>query len=77
MSVPRLIVPRVTYLVSRRCIFRRFGLRPSRKINQIFEFCLARAAEKTGCLIHAYVGMSNHYHDVITDVDGNLPEFMR
>jgi len=76
MSAPRSIVPGVTYLVSRRCLGRMFLLRPSAKINQIFEFCLAMAVARTGCQVHAYCAMSNHYHLVVTDVRGNLPEFM-
>ena len=77
MSAPRRVVPGVTYFVSRRCFGRMFLLRPSRKMNQIFEFCLAVAAKKTGCIVHADCGMSNHFHLVVTDVHGNLPEFMR
>ena len=76
MSAPRFIVPGTTYLLSRRCFSRQFLLRPSRKVNQIFEFCLAVAAARTGCEVHAYCMLSNHYHLVITDVHGNLPVFM-
>ena len=76
MSAPRFIVPGVTYLLSRRCFGRQFLLRPSRKVNQIFEFCLAVAAARTGCEVHAYCTLSNHYHLVVTDVHGNLPVFM-
>ncbi len=76
MSVPRFIVPGVTYLLTRRCFGRQFLLRPGRKVNQIFEFCLAAAAAKTGCEPHAYCMLSNHYHLVVTDVQGNLPVFM-
>lgn len=76
MSAPRFVVPGVTYLLSRRCFSRQFLLRPSRKVNQIFEFCLAVAAARTGCEVHAYCMLSNHYHLVVTDVRGNLPVFM-
>ncbi len=53
-----------------------FLLRPSRRANQIFRFCLAVAANRTGVLVHAYCAMSNHYHLVVTDRHGCLPEFM-
>lgn len=76
MSAPRRVVPGVTYLLTRRCFGRLFLLRPSRKLNQIFEFCLAVASARTGCLVHSYSALSNHYHLVVTDVRGNLPEFM-
>jgi putative transposase len=76
MSAPRRIVPGTTYLLSRRCFGRHFLLRPSNKTNQIFKFCLAAAAEKTGVLLHNFCVLSNHYHIVATDVRGNLPRFM-
>lgn len=76
MSAPRRIVPGTTYLLSRRCLGRHFLLRPSNKVNQIFKFCLAVAAEKTGVQLHNYCVLSNHYHVVATDVHGNLPTFM-
>lgn len=77
MSQPRQVLPGVTYLVSRRCAQRQFLLRPSTKVNQIFRFCLAVAATRTSIQLHAYCAMSNHYHLVLTDPEGNLPEFMR
>jgi REP element-mobilizing transposase RayT len=43
--------------------------------NQIFVYCLAMAAEKCGVVIHAVCVLSNHYHAVITDPEGRLPEF--
>jgi REP element-mobilizing transposase RayT len=76
MSVPRQIVPGTTYLLSRRCFNRHFLLRPSNKVNQIFKFCLAAAARKTGVLLHNFCVLSNHYHIVATDIRGDLPGFM-
>lgn len=37
---------------------------------------MAYAALKTGILIHAYCVMSNHWHVVLTDPQGRLPEFV-
>ena len=71
-----MVLPDTTYLVTRRCSERRFFLRPSRIINQIFAYCLAYAAEQTGVLLCAFTVMSNHYHAVICDPEGRLPEFM-
>jgi REP element-mobilizing transposase RayT len=53
-----------------------FFLRPSRRTNRIFRFCLAVAAARTGVLLHAFCVLSNHYHLVVTDLEGRLPEFM-
>jgi putative transposase len=76
MTMPRQVLPGTTYMVSRRCSERRFFLRPSVLTNLVFEFCLAYAAEQTGVALHAWTAMSNHWHAVLTDVEGRLPEFM-
>lgn len=44
--------------------------------NQTVRYCLAYAAEQTGVLLHAVCFMSNHWHGVVTDVEGRLPEFL-
>ncbi len=76
MTAPREILPGTTYLVTRRCTQRQFLLRPSRATNQTFTYCLAVPAGTFGMLIHDYKVMSNHYHLILTDVRGQLPEFM-
>jgi putative transposase len=76
MSAPRFVVPGVTYLLTRRCFGRQLLLRPCPEVTQIFKFCLAVAAARTGVRIHAYCVLSNHYHIVATDPDGSLPVFM-
>ena len=48
MTAPRQILPGTTYMVTRRCSERRFFLRPSAIVNQIFTYCLAYAAQETG-----------------------------
>jgi hypothetical protein len=63
--------------VTRRCSQRQFLLRPSRRTNQIYEYSLAVAAERSGVLVHAATVMSNHSHLTTTDVRGTLPEFLR
>ncbi|WP_052554962.1 transposase [Enhygromyxa salina] len=77
MTLPRPIVPGRTYLITRRCSERRFFLRPTSEITQIFEYALAHAAADHNIELHAFVAMSNHYHLVATDPDGNLPAFQR
>ena len=77
MGAPRRVLPGKTYLITRRCYQRTFRLRPSAQTNQVFLYCLAWAAQKTGVVVHAVCVMSNHHHMVVTDVDGVLPDFLR
>ena len=53
-----------------------FLLKPSPETNQLFEYDLALAAHQTGVLIHTVCAMSNHWHGVVTDPEGRLPEFL-
>jgi REP element-mobilizing transposase RayT len=75
MSLPRAIVPGATHLITRRCTQREFLLKPSKLTNQIFLYCLAVAAQRTGVLVHAVCALSNHHHTVASDPHGRLPEF--
>jgi putative transposase len=74
---PRCVLPGVTTMITRRCSERRFFLLPEPKVTQIFEYLLGMLAKKYGIAIHAYVAMSNHYHLVVTDIEGRLPDFQR
>jgi putative transposase len=76
MTQPRQILPQSTYFVTRRCSEQRFFLTPSSKTNHIFAFCLAWAAKAYGVQLHAFCVMSNHWHAVLTDPEGKLPDFM-
>jgi REP element-mobilizing transposase RayT len=76
MSKARRILAGTTWFITRRCIFRSFLLVPQPKVNQIFLYCLGCAARKYQVQIHAFCVMSNHYHLVVTDTLGQLPEFM-
>ena len=77
MSKPRKVIPGRTYLLTRRCVSRRFLLTPSvQEINEIFLFCLAHAAAKYRVELHAAVCLGNHYHIVATDLEGRTPRFM-
>ncbi len=77
MSWPRRIVPGATYLLTRRCIQRRFMLVPRGIASKLFGYCVALAAKRHGILVHALVCMSNHYHGLLTDPHGNIPAFAR
>jgi putative transposase len=76
MSLPRRVLPNTTYLVTRRCLGRRFLLSPDDPLNNLFIYCLGLAAKKHGVEVHAVSVMSNHYHLVLTDPEGVLPDFM-
>lgn len=76
MTQPRLVVPKETYVVMRRCSERRFFLRPDAEVTKMMRFCIAAAALNYKMQVHAAVVMSNHYHLVITDTEGNMSSFM-
>jgi len=75
VSRPRPIVPGRVYLITRRCSERRFFLRPDDTTNQIFLYCLAEAAQRFGIGICGFLAMSNHFHAIVVDRFGRLPEF--
>ena len=70
-------VPGGTYLVTRTALERRFLLRPSPVVNEVFTYCLFRSAAAHGVLVHAVCVESTHFHAVVTDTRGELSEFMR
>jgi multisubunit Na+/H+ antiporter MnhG subunit len=76
MSLPRAIVPGRRYMITRRCSERRFFMRPGRETNNAFIYCLALAARKAGISIVCTGTMSNHYHAVVVDNHGRLPQFL-
>jgi putative transposase len=76
MSKPRQVLPGKFWSITRRCTQRQFLLRPCEMVDQVFMYTLAAAAARTGVIILAYVVMSNHYHLVVYDPDGRVPEFV-
>jgi REP element-mobilizing transposase RayT len=77
MTVPRQVFAGSTYLITRRCSERRFFLKPSTKTSAIFLYVLAVYAQRHGIQVHGYCVLSNHYHLVVTDPRGTLPDFQR
>lgn len=75
MTFPRWVVPGRTYMITRRCTQREFLLTPSREVNQVFLYCLLFAAATQKVQVHALLVMSNHYHLIVSDPEGNLPKF--
>jgi REP element-mobilizing transposase RayT len=75
MTSPRRVLAGATLMITRRCLDRMFLLRPSKIANELFSYILAVAVKKHGILLHAYCVLSNHFHLVLTDVEGRLPAF--
>lgn len=63
-------------MVTRRTTGRQFLLKPVPLVKQTFGYCLGYAANRYNVRIHAYCVMTNHYHIVLTDPDGRLPDFL-
>ena len=61
-------------MVTRRTTQRQFLLAPSAWLEQLFLYCLAVATANTGVAVHSLTVMSNHYHLIVTDPLGRLPE---
>ena len=76
MSIPREVVPRRTYMITRRCTQRQFLMRPDQRTNNAFIYCLAVAAQRCGIRILFTTAMSNHHHTGIEDPEGNYPAFL-
>jgi REP element-mobilizing transposase RayT len=77
MTAPRQLLRGSTYLLTRRCVDRRYRLRPGKLTNQVLGYLLARAAKRTGVRVHAYCAMSNHLHLVVSDPRADLPRFLQ
>lgn len=74
--IPRQVLPGSFYLVTRRCAQRMFLLRPDEETNNAFLYCLIVSALRFHIDLLMMCAMSNHYHSVIYDRDGRLPEFL-
>ena len=77
VSYPRRVVPGMTVMITRRALRRTHLLRPDGELNNLFVYCLAVFAARYGVAVHGVTVMSNHYHLVVTDTRGVLPDFLR
>src|SRR5690606_10812830 len=66
-------------MLTRRVSNRFFLLKPdgSREMDQLFLYALGLVAAKHGILVHAACVLSNHFHLVVTDLRGVLPQFLK
>ena len=76
MTAPRRILPGYAEVCT-RTLERRLAFLPRTDIKHIFEYVLACAAERYEVDILCLVVMGNHYHALLYDRDGVLPDFMR
>lgn len=73
----RCILAGTTYLITKKTNDDMFLLVPSTDVKRILLYALILKALRYGILIHGFCFMSNHFHLVVTDVRGRLPDFMR
>ena len=66
-------------MITRRTTRRHYLLRPDRDgaTQALYWYTTAVLARKFGIRLHAVQMMSTHVHEVLTDVRGNLPAFLR
>jgi putative transposase len=76
VALSRQIKAGATHFITRCCVLGMHLLRPSRELNRIVRFVLAYGARQFGVRLHAVGVMSNHYHLILTDPRGALPDFM-
>ena len=79
MSLPRRVLPGLTYLVTRRTTRRFFLLRPDADacLSNAYWYVTAVLAEELGIELHATQMLSTHMHEVLTDTRGVLPRFLQ
>lgn len=77
MSRPRPVFPNSVYMITRRCLDRRFLLKPSKRHNEAWLYCLAYAAKRAGVRLIWSTVMSNHHHTGVHDPHGNISVFCR
>jgi len=65
------------YLVTCRVLLRRYLFKPDRAITNAFKYLFGEYARKHGIRVFAVCVMSTHYHLVVLDTQGLLPNFLR
>jgi putative transposase len=77
VTPPRYIAEDQLVFVTCGAVGRSFRFLPTAAVVQLRWFVLAVVVRKYGIAVHDVMWLSNHYHLVLTDVHGNLPDFMR
>jgi len=78
MSSGRMHERGAIHLVTNRCEEGRFFMRPDKEVVEILKYWFARALAKhgAGLEIYAFIFLSNHFHILLRDTNGQLAEFM-
>ena len=70
--------PPGAYYTIERCVLNRvFRLLPDRGLNDAFAMAMVEACRRSGVELIVWVVMSNHFHALVRDPEGRLPEWMR
>jgi REP element-mobilizing transposase RayT len=77
MTPPRYIVQNQLAFVTCGAVGRSFRFLPSRGVVELIWYVLAVMIQRYSMQLHEVVFMSNHFHLMLTDRDGVLPDFMR
>ena len=77
MTKPRRHLPMQVVHINRRCVGRRHLLRPDDVINRVLVYETARYSTKHHQVIHGSMAMSNHIHQISTDIKGTRSDYMR
>lgn len=75
MPAPRRVRAGDYNLFTRNTTQGEYLLTPSKKLNQIYLYCLGEAAARFNIPLYAFVAMSNHHHVVAKDNEANFPQF--
>ena len=70
-------MPGAVLMVTRRCIDRRYLLRPDAEVRAALEYLMAVGMARFGVAVVAAVFLSNHYHLILSDPAGRYPAFLQ
>ncbi len=77
MTEPKLRIPGQVAHISRRCVGRKFLLRPDDYINEAIAYDFALSVTRYGQEVSAATFMSNHYHAFILDTTAKRSDCVR
>jgi len=77
MSEPSEYPPGAYYTIERCVLHRWYRLKPDVSLNSAIAMAMVEACKRTGVQLIVWVFMSNHYHLLVRDPQGRLPEWLR
>ena len=69
--------PGAYYTIERCVLHRQFRLLPEAALNDAFAMAMVEACRRTGVELIVWAVMSNHFHALVRDPEGRLPEWTR